>query len=151
MVKQGPDLPEDDPGKASEGGYYLDFLKLLKQKLPGKSVSIAAPASYWYLRQFPLKKISEVVDYIVYMTYDLHGQWDHGNKWSTPGCPIGNCLRSHVNKTETLNTLVRRTRCPWSKTPCNESSLLTVPTVPHCVEHDYKSRCPLKQDYRWRQ
>lgn len=26
--------------------------------------------------------MSKVVDYIVYMTYDLHGQWDYGNAWS---------------------------------------------------------------------
>lgn len=39
------------------------------------------------------------------MTYDLHGQWDAGNQWSSPGCPSGNCLRSHINRTETLNSL----------------------------------------------
>ncbi|RYO80140.1 hypothetical protein DL764_009933 [Monosporascus ibericus] len=56
---------------------------------PGdKSVSIAAPASYWYLKAFPIDRIAAVIDYIVYMTYDLHGQWDYGN---TP-----------VNLTETL-------------------------------------------------
>lgn len=43
-------------------------------------MSIAAPASYWYLKGFPIKEISDVVDYIIYMTYDLHGQWDYGNK-----------------------------------------------------------------------
>jgi chitinase len=42
-------------------------------------ISIAAPASYWYLKGFPIANISDVVDYIVYMTYDLHGQWDYGN------------------------------------------------------------------------
>jgi len=47
------------------------------------------------------------IDYVVYMTYDLHGQWDYGNKWATPGCTLkdGNCLRSHINMTETLNAL----------------------------------------------
>jgi len=39
----------------------------------GKTLSIAAPASYWYLKAFPIEAISAVVDYIVYMTYDLHG------------------------------------------------------------------------------
>lgn len=73
--------------------------------MPAQTLSIAAPASYWYLRVFPIKEIGEVVDYIIYMTYDLHGQWDHGNKWTTPGCPEGNCLRSHVNITETTNFL----------------------------------------------
>ena len=55
-------------------------------------------------------EISKVVDYIVYMTYDLHGQWDYGNMWSDPGCPGGNCLRSDVNMTETLNALVMITK-----------------------------------------
>lgn len=39
------------------------------------------------------------------MTYDLHGQWDYGNTFSDVGCPRGNCLRSHVNLTETRNAL----------------------------------------------
>jgi chitinase len=28
----------------------------------------------------PIKEISEIVDYFVYMTYGLHGQWDYGNE-----------------------------------------------------------------------
>lgn len=67
----------------------------MKSAMPsGKTVSFAAPASYWYLKQFPMKTIGKFVDYVVYMTYDLHGQWDAGNAWATPGCPTGNCLRS---------------------------------------------------------
>jgi len=46
----------------------------MRQKLPaGKTMSIAAPASYWYLKAFPIEKMSKLLDYIVYMTYDLHG------------------------------------------------------------------------------
>ncbi|KAK3904904.1 glycoside hydrolase superfamily [Staphylotrichum tortipilum] len=73
--------------------------------LPSKSVSIATPASYWYLKGFPIATMVSSLDYIVYMTYDLHGQWDFGNQWAQPGCPGGNCLRSHVNLTETTNAL----------------------------------------------
>ncbi|KAL6694812.1 hypothetical protein J3F84DRAFT_395201 [Trichoderma pleuroticola] len=50
------------------------------------------------------------VDYIVYMTYDLHGQWDFGSQWAADGCPKGGCLRSHVNMTETLNALAMITK-----------------------------------------
>lgn len=39
------------------------------------------------------------------MTYDLHGQWDVGNEYAMPGYPNGNCLRSHVNLTETMTSL----------------------------------------------
>jgi chitinase len=49
--------------------------------------------------------MAQVVDYFIYMTYDLHGQWDYGSKFSNSGCKTGNCLRSHINSTETDNAL----------------------------------------------
>ena len=112
------DIIGTPPGLPSDGLNYLKFLKLLKSKLPsGKSLSIAAPASYWYLREFPISDMSEVLDYIVYMTYDLHGQWDYGNQYSQDGCPAGSCLRSHVNLTETNYALAMITKAgvPASK------------------------------------
>ncbi|KAL1954115.1 hypothetical protein VTO42DRAFT_1739 [Malbranchea cinnamomea] len=105
-----PDIPDIPPADPMDGEHYLEFLRLLRQKLPNKSIAIAAPASYWYLRGFPIAEISEVVDYIVYMTYDLHGQWDYNSPWSQSGCLNGDCLRSHVNWTETHNALVMITK-----------------------------------------
>tara|TARA_R110002060_G_scaffold65660_1_gene74670 strand:+ start:625 stop:951 length:327 start_codon:yes stop_codon:yes gene_type:complete len=85
---------------------YYNTLVQLKSKLgSGKSVSFAAPASYWYLKAFPIELMGAALDYIIYMTYDLHGQWDYGNKWTSSGCTTGNCLRSHVNLIETTNAL----------------------------------------------
>lgn len=55
-----------------------------------------------------------MVDYIVYMTYDLHGQWDAKNSWSQEGCPTGMCLRSHVNMTETKTALAMVSPSPFS-------------------------------------
>ncbi|GIK06329.1 hypothetical protein Aspvir_001976 [Aspergillus viridinutans] len=104
-----PDLPDFDPGTEEDGPNYLAFLVILKNLLPGKSVSIAAPASYWYLKQFPIKDIAKVTDYIVYMTYDLHGQWDAHNS-NSQGCATGNCLRSQVNLTETRQSLAMITK-----------------------------------------
>ncbi|RHZ56572.1 uncharacterized protein CDV56_100433 [Aspergillus thermomutatus] len=105
-----PDLPDFDPGTEEDGPNYLAFLVVLKNLLPGKSISIAAPASYWYLKQFPIEKISKIVDYIVYMTYDLHGQWDAHNSNAQEGCDTGNCLRSQVNLTETKQSLAMITK-----------------------------------------
>ncbi|KAJ5647453.1 hypothetical protein N7490_003825 [Penicillium lividum] len=105
-----PDLPEYDPGSEEDGPNYLAFLVVLKNLLPGKSISIAAPASYWYLKQFPIAQISKIVDYIVYMTYDLHGQWDANNADSQEGCDSGTCLRSQVNLTETRQSLAMITK-----------------------------------------
>jgi GH18 family chitinase len=45
-----PDIPGIPPGEPDEGPNYLAFLVVLKNLLPGKTVSIAAPASYRYLK-----------------------------------------------------------------------------------------------------
>jgi chitinase len=39
----------------------------------GKTVSVTAPASFWYLQYFLIQALSLIVDYLVYMTYDLRG------------------------------------------------------------------------------
>ncbi|KAL2837360.1 glycoside hydrolase superfamily [Aspergillus pseudoustus] len=106
-----PDLPDIPPGEEEEGERYLEFLKLVRELLPeGKSLSIAAPASFWYLKAFPIREIGELVDYIVYMTYDLRGQWDYESNDPPIGCPDGNCLRSHINSTETQYALAMITK-----------------------------------------
>ncbi|KAJ5437022.1 Glycoside hydrolase superfamily [Penicillium cf. griseofulvum] len=98
-----PDIPGIPEGSPEDGANYVKFLKMVRDQLPeGKTLSVAMPASYWYLRGFhPITEFEKVVDYVIYMTYDLHGQWDYDNPWAVEGCPAGNCLRSHVNITET--------------------------------------------------
>ncbi|KEZ43542.1 hypothetical protein SAPIO_CDS4454 [Scedosporium apiospermum] len=91
---------------ASDGENYLETLKLIRSMLPsGKTLAIATPASFWYLQGFPIAEMATYLDYIVYMTYDLHGQWDWGKKYGQISCPTGDCLLSHVNYTETENAL----------------------------------------------
>lgn len=103
-----PDIPGIPAGSKSDGPNYLQFLKEVKGSLPkGRTLSIATPASFWYLKGFPISEMSKVVDYIIYMTYDLHGQWDYNHHWAVPDCPNVDtgCLRSHVNLTETRLSL----------------------------------------------
>lgn len=64
------DIPGIPPGDPGDGDRYLAFLRDVRAALPSHmSISIAAPASYWYLKAFPIAEISKVVDYIVYMTW----------------------------------------------------------------------------------
>ncbi|KAH8429504.1 uncharacterized protein LDX57_007166 [Aspergillus melleus] len=102
-----PDIPGIPPGDKNDGANYVKFIKIVRKALPtGKTLSIAAPASYWYLLGFhPIEDFEPLLDYMIFMTYDLHGQWDYGNKWASSGCPNGDCLRSHVNYTETLTAM----------------------------------------------
>jgi chitinase len=72
-----PGIPD---GSSADGTNYFQFLQLLRQLLPaGKTISIRAPATYQYLKGFPIAQIATVVDWIVYKTYDLHTQADYGN------------------------------------------------------------------------
>jgi GH18 family chitinase len=105
-------------GSAGDGARYLTFLRIVRQLLPaGKTISLAAPASFYYLQGFPIAEMAAVADYIVYMAYDLHGQWDYGSVDGQAGCPGGDCLRSHVNLTETNYALAMVTKAgvPSSK------------------------------------
>jgi chitinase len=59
---QAQDIPGIPPDSTDSGKNYLEFLKLVRSKLPSdKTMSIAAPASYWYLKSFPIKEIADVV------------------------------------------------------------------------------------------
>ncbi|KAK4186790.1 hypothetical protein QBC35DRAFT_464390 [Podospora australis] len=117
---------EGAEGNPADVGNYLKFLTIMKSELAGtgRTLSIAAPASFWYLKPFPIKQMAVLLDYIVFMTYDLHGQWDAGNEHAIDGCPAGNCVRSHVNLTETTWTLSMITKAgvPPSKIYVGESS-----------------------------
>ena len=108
------DIPGIPPGNKGDGDRYLEFLKLVYNKLPSeKTLVIVVTVSFWYLKGFPIVKISEVVDYIVYMSYDLHGQWDFNYKYAILGCPEGNCLRSYVNLMETKGALSMITKAAF--------------------------------------
>jgi GH18 family chitinase len=87
-AKDIPGIPSADP---IDGELYLALLKSIRRKLPAsKTLSIAAPASYWYLKAFPIAEIAKVVDYIVYMTYDLHGK--HLTPTSFPCISMSPCM-----------------------------------------------------------
>jgi GH18 family chitinase len=64
-----PDIDGIPQGTKEDADGCLEFLKLVKQKLPqGKTLPIALPASFWHLKQFPVEAIGKVVDYVIYMT-----------------------------------------------------------------------------------
>lgn len=64
------DIPGDPPGTKEYALNYLEFLKLVKNKVAiGKEVSIANPASCWYLNQYPVTEMQKLVDYFIYMSY----------------------------------------------------------------------------------
>ena len=76
------DMPVIPVGSEQEAQQYLRFLTVMRSTLDlaglgetRKSLSIALPASYWYLKPFPIKEMAAVCDYFIYMTYDFHGQW----------------------------------------------------------------------------
>jgi chitinase len=88
-----------------DGTNYLSMLEKMRAALPsGKSLSICAPSSFWYLQNFPIKEMSNYLDYVMMMTYDLHGQWDYNINSTGP------YLLSHVNQTEIIQSLTMITK-----------------------------------------
>ncbi|KAG2001597.1 hypothetical protein GB937_010039 [Aspergillus fischeri] len=88
----------DRSGRPADYDNFPKFMANLKNSLdktPGRSeLSITLPASYWYLQHFDIKELAKHVSFFNIMTYDLHGTWDRGNKWT------GEYLNAHTNLTE---------------------------------------------------
>ncbi|CAN9282975.1 unnamed protein product [Alternaria alternata] len=85
-------VAEDRSGREVDFDNFPKFMSRLKQALTSasKGLTITLPASYWYLQHFDPGQ----PDWFNIMSYDLHGTWDKGNKWT------GNVLNPHTNLTE---------------------------------------------------
>lgn len=80
------DIPGIPAGSNDDGENYNELFKLLAKKAPKKLKSIALPASYWYLKGYPLSDLEKNMDYFVLMNYDYVGQWDYGKPNMGLGC-----------------------------------------------------------------
>ncbi|KAK4870960.1 hypothetical protein LT330_000197 [Penicillium expansum] len=88
----------DRNGRPEDFKNFPRFIANLRQALDhtgGRNgISITLPASYWYLQHFDVKALAKSVSFFNIMSYDLHGTWDLGNKWT------GGYLNAHTNLTE---------------------------------------------------
>lgn len=101
---QGVDIDWEYPGAPDRGGKpedtdnYVALVKEMRAAFGTKyGISMAIPASYWYLRWFKPKEMEPYVDWFGIMTYDLHGPWDKGVK------QIGTVVLGHTNIPEIAN------------------------------------------------
>nr|AVX51682.1 killer toxin subunit alpha/beta-like protein [Komagataella phaffii] len=83
---EAPDIPNIPAGTKGDGLRYAKLMERVKELDSSKTVSVAIPASYWYLKGFPLKEMDKHVDYFVLMNYDYVGQWDYGKPNTGIGC-----------------------------------------------------------------
>ncbi|KAH7015839.1 hypothetical protein EDB80DRAFT_568032 [Ilyonectria destructans] len=97
-----PEAP-DRQGRGEDFANLPKFLRHIKSSLTQNGakngLSIAIPASYWYLQHFDIVNIAKYVDFFNVMTYDLHGSWDTPESW------LGSHLNSHTNLTEIEDAL----------------------------------------------
>lgn len=89
-------VASDRHGRGNDYANIVTFMRRLRQRMETsrKGVSMAIPASYWYLQHFDIVKLQDTVDWFNLMTYDMHGAWDIDNKFTGPWA------NSHTNLTE---------------------------------------------------
>lgn len=114
----GIDIDYEYPSAPDRGGSPEDkqnFLQLVKEMRAAFGsrylITIAAPASYWYLQHFAIGQMSQYLDFINVMTYDIHGTWD------ADIASLGPVVRSHTNikEVETALELFLRDGVPSKK------------------------------------
>ncbi|OAX79842.1 hypothetical protein ACJ72_05835 [Emergomyces africanus] len=89
----------DDRGGAKEDfKTYVQLLKELRAALGEKyGLTVALPASYWYLRGYDLKGMVEYIDWFNVMAYDIHGTWDGNSIWTQTA------INPHTNLTAEIS------------------------------------------------
>lgn len=89
-------MSSERSGREVDYTNFSAFMTRLKKTLSAssKGLTVTLPASYWYLQHFDLEGLGKSVDWFNIMSYDLHGTWDQGNKWT------GAYLNAHTNLTE---------------------------------------------------
>lgn len=89
-------VAEDRNGRPEDYKNIVTFMKSLRERMDtlNKGVSMAIPASYWYLQDFDIVKLEATVDWFNLMSYDMHGSWDIDNEHTGPW------VNSHSNMTE---------------------------------------------------
>ncbi|KAF3480778.1 uncharacterized protein GIQ15_06125 [Arthroderma uncinatum] len=88
-------VADDRGGSKSDYNNYVLLLRELKDAFGTKyGLTMAIPASYWYLRGFDLKNMVKYVDWFNVMSYDIHGTWDGHSAWTKE------VINPHTNLTE---------------------------------------------------
>ncbi|KAJ5946733.1 hypothetical protein N7454_003572, partial [Penicillium verhagenii] len=88
----------DRGGDASDTDNFVTLLAEMREAFdavnPGWEITCTLPSSYWYMQNFDLQSMQKYISFFNMMSYDLHGMWDQGNKYT------GSYLRGHTNLTE---------------------------------------------------
>ncbi|KAF6841708.1 hypothetical protein CPLU01_00380 [Colletotrichum plurivorum] len=105
---QGADIDWEYPSEPKRGGRADDAanLVLLMKEMRaafsprGYGSSIALAPDYWYLRGFRPFEMQQYVDFMGFMSYDLHGPWDTDVK------ALGSIVRPQTDITEIKKNLM---------------------------------------------
>jgi chitinase len=92
-----PKYPGDDTrgGEKGDGDNLVLLLREMKQAFGSKfGISLTIAPDYWYLRGFKPSAMQQYVDFMGFMSYDLHGPWDADVK------TLGSIVRPHTDITE---------------------------------------------------
>ncbi|CAL8102804.1 unnamed protein product [Orchesella dallaii] len=88
-------VAEDRGGAPEDVENYLELVKEMRAVFRSQYlITIAAPASYWYLRHFWIADMADHLDWVNVMTYDIHGVWDADIE------SLGPYVRPHTDLTE---------------------------------------------------
>ncbi|KAJ9205070.1 CAZyme family GH18 [Paecilomyces variotii] len=63
-------------GSSADTANFVSLAKEMRASLKNKGITITVPASAYYLKGYDLKAMEPYLDWINFMSYDLHGTWD---------------------------------------------------------------------------
>ncbi|KAF2714297.1 glycoside hydrolase family 18 protein [Pleomassaria siparia CBS 279.74] len=124
---QGADIDWEYPAEPKRGGGKEDtdnlvlLMKEMKEQLGGRfGSSLTLAPDYWYLRGFKPAAMQDYVDWMGFMSYDLHGPWDTDVK------TLGSKVRPQTDITEIEKNM--KPLCRWYAS-CDKMGCSFVPDI----------------------
>ncbi|KAL4860892.1 hypothetical protein BDV12DRAFT_204588 [Aspergillus spectabilis] len=91
-------VADDRSGRPQDFENYVTLVREMRERFDeynrGWGISMAIPASYWYLQHFDVSELQKHVSWFNLMSYDMRGRWDMENEWTGP------YVFGHTNITE---------------------------------------------------
>ncbi|KAJ5375522.1 hypothetical protein N7517_007528 [Penicillium concentricum] len=91
-------VADDRGGKDADYKNYVTLVQEMRASFTKRNeiwgISMAIPASYWYLQHFDIAALQKEVSWFNLMSYDMRGKWDQFNEWTGP------YVFGHTNITE---------------------------------------------------
>ena len=105
---------EPPPRSPEEGQVYLALLKSIRQRFPGKLLTVALSPKNYAVKYLPLPEVMATIDYFNAMAYDFSGPWT-GTATFSSNLNVNDAAHTQTSTAELIANLINTHNVPPGK------------------------------------